>query len=205
MADSDAAYTTVSAVKAELGVTSTSDDGLLSALITQASRRIDALCARRFYTPTADETRVFDLPADVRGDLWLDEDLYSLTSVVNGDGTTIAADTYVLLPANKTPKYALRLRAARGVVWRYNATGDSEQVIQVVGKWGYSASAPDAVQRVCRAIVKHWYTRRADSAIQSTSIGDYSVTYASAAPDAGDLPPGALDDLRLGGFIKTTV
>lgn len=202
MADSDASYTTTAQVKEELGITVSTYDSLLTTLITQASRRIDALCRRRFYTPTADETRTFDLPdCDT---LTFDMDLYSLTSITNGNSVAIASTAYVLLPANKTPKYGLRLKATRGVVWTVNSYGDTEQVVSVAGKWGYSDAAPDAVKRVCANIVKYWFSHRTeDGTLRSKTIGDYSVTFGGpSAGSMGNLPDGVFDDLSAGGFIR---
>ena len=56
-------YSTLSVVKAELGITDTSKDTRISRLITEASRLIDATCKRpdNHFIGTP-ETRVFDVP-----------------------------------------------------------------------------------------------------------------------------------------------
>lgn len=187
MASADAKYTTLARVKELLGIDSndTTYDNLLDTLIEQASRTIDAYTNTRFYTPDNAETRYFDIPADDR--LVFDSDLVSVSSVTNGDGSGISASDYVLLPANKTPKRALELKPTSGVVWKVSSSGETLQVIQVTGFWGYSNSAPEPVRRACEALVAHWFSKRGAEGVQEKQIGQFRVRY----PDpkkVGDIP-----------------
>ena len=87
------------------------DDGVIEIILVAVSRHIDEQTNRRFYPSV--ETHSFDIPDGTNDDrmLWLDDDMLALTSLTNGNDTTIASTEYVLLPANLSPKYALRLRA----------------------------------------------------------------------------------------------
>jgi hypothetical protein len=99
-------YTTWAAVKTYLDITGTGDDALGALLVNRVTDAIDRYCRRRFRAVTA--TRSFDVP---EGDtLFLDDDLLSITTLTNGDGNVITSASYVLLPKNKSPKYAIRLK-----------------------------------------------------------------------------------------------
>lgn len=203
MADSDATYCLLADVKSELGIppaTSTYDADL-SRMITQASRAVDAFTGRRFYTPTLDETRLFDVPREWTDDLLLDFDLYSLTSITNGNGTVIASTDFVLLPANSTPKWGVRLKwRSRSTVWEPSADGDYEQVVQVTGKWGFSSSAPGPIARAVADTVKAWHNCKQSGGIKSQTIDNYSVSYVDM--QKGELPEGVKADLLSGGFVR---
>lgn len=114
-------------------IESTSDDVLLVGLARNASRMIDDACMRRFY-PLA-ETKYYDRSGARR--LWLYDDLLAVTTLTNGDGTTIASTAYVLDPYNYTPKFQLRLLRSQGIVWQVSSTGDDERAISLAATWGY--------------------------------------------------------------------
>lgn len=112
---------------------SASDDKLIERLVVRASRRIDDLMARRFYPRV--ETRSYDVPSG--RDLWLYDDLLEVTTLTNGDDNTIASTEYTLHPANEYPKYKLVLTEATTYLWEEDSSSNSEQVIDVLGYWGY--------------------------------------------------------------------
>lgn len=147
------AYCAASDVKAYAGISGSGDDTLITALIGRAQRAIDAYC-RRTFEAGSDGTRYFDAAANVRGrQLWLDQDLAQITSVTNGDGSTVAGSAYNVLPynavANGRPIYALELKGSAGVAWTYE--DDAEAAIAIVGRWAYSVTAPaDIVQATVR-------------------------------------------------------
>lgn len=119
---------------------STADDAVLEKLIVRASRRIDDLCNRVFYPRIA--TLYFDVPdAD---DLWFGDDLLAVTTLTNGDTNTIASTEYKLLPANEYPKYALKLKQSSSYIWEEDSSGNTEQVISLLGYWGYHTDGPNA-------------------------------------------------------------
>lgn len=138
----------------------TSDDALLTDLIPKAQAAIDAHC-RRTFEAAADTTRYFTIDVHTRGaDLFFDEDLATTpTTVTNQNGaSTVAADKYMLLPANRSPKHGLRLLASKGVVWTF--TGDPENAIAVTGRWAWSTSAPADIVQSCNRLVLYFYDLR---------------------------------------------
>lgn len=149
-------YTTVADLRATyLKSNQVTDDVLLLDMIRAVSRDIDRLSVKRFYPRI--ETRYLDPPflsaqalvdGDARGyplpryrELALDvgEDgwLLAVTTLANGDGTSIASSKYNLVPKNSTPYYAIKLKQAADVSWEPDSDGNYEQVIALTGVWGY--------------------------------------------------------------------
>lgn len=156
-------YATLAQLKEYLGIptATTSDDALLTRLLSSAQAIIDAHTQRTFEA-AADATKTFDADIDVSGlMLFLQaEDLCAVTSVVNGDGATVTSDQYVTEPRTTTPYYALKLKSSSGLSWTYE--DDPENAITVTGKWAYSATAPaDIVHAAIR--VAAWLYRQKDS------------------------------------------
>ncbi len=116
----------------------------LQKALSAASRAIDQMCERRFYTTVADETRYFS----PRNAGWLDAgDIVSITTLKSDSsgGTTFAstwtANTdYVLEPLNaalETPAepYTLICRHPNSGLW---FPSDFPRSVQIVGKFGWS-------------------------------------------------------------------
>jgi len=163
-------YTTWAAVKAYLDIAGTGDDALGATLVSRASAAIDAYCRRRFAAVTA--TRVFDAPAGET--LFLDDDLLSIISLINGDGAALSVSDYVLLPANVSPKSMIRLRRTASTMWLGNATTGYEQAISVTGLWGFAAAPPDDI---VQAAVRWgaWLYRQRDGAFGQTARPEIGV------------------------------
>lgn len=155
------AYATLTQVKNYLGIEDTKDDALIAWCIEQAQALIDAVCHRTFEA-SADSTRKFDSVRDVYGlTLILDKDLCAITSITNGDSTTITSSQYVTEPRNDTPYWSIRLLSSAGLVWECNATtGDSENAISITGRWAYSVTAPSIVSRLCIIAAAAAYRQR---------------------------------------------
>jgi len=132
------------------------DDDFIEQAIEAASRWIDRETATQFYAST--ETRYFDVPDTAILDL--DKHCISITTLTNGDGTTIASSSYVKLPANVTPFLAVQLKSSKNVSWETDADGETLQVISVYGSWGYSATAPADLHLACLEIARALYGRR---------------------------------------------
>lgn len=172
-------YCTLTEVKTYIGTDKTTGDALLSDLITQASRDIDVHCQRTFTARA--ETRKFNALGDVYGrDLLLDDDLLSVTTLTNGDGEALAASSYVLLPANYSPKYAIRLKVSASAFWTYDT--DPEEAIAVVGSWGYQNStvAPDDIRRVAVRLTA-WYFKQRDAPFEATGLPELGEVVIPAA------------------------
>lgn len=173
-------YTTWAAVKTYLDISSSGDDTLGAALVTRASAMIDRYCRRVFTAASA--TRLFDVPE--KETLFLDEDLVSVTTLTNGDGTAIASTQYVLLPKNITPKYGIRLRETASVGWLRSSTTGEYQAISVAGSWGYAASPPDDVVQAAVRLTA-WIYRQRDAPFGQTARPEIGVieTPLSMPPD----------------------
>jgi hypothetical protein len=169
-------YTTISAVKLHLGITDNEHDALINALIAEAETTIDDYCRTRFAV-TVDSTRLFDPTCDVDGrTLYLDRHLAAITSVVNGDGVTIAASEYVTKPANEAPYWAIVLKSNNSIVWTY--TDAHEGAIAVTGKWGYSGTVPVAVARAANLLVEAAFNTQGKGGFSKMDVEDLSVTMA---------------------------
>jgi len=158
-------YTTAAAVKTYLGITSATDDALLTSLIERAQASIDRYTHRTFEA-ASDTTKRFDAEYDVSESYtrldWTPYglDLCQITSVVNGDGTTISASSYVTEPRNETPYFALKLKVSSGLYFMYDNLDDHEDAIQITGRWAYSITAPAEIVSVCIEMVALMYKRR---------------------------------------------
>ena len=123
------AYTTS---RGQTASTDTTDDGVISNLLTQASRDLDRETKRQYYPSI--ETRLYDIPND--RDLLLDGDLLEVTTLTNGDLLEITNSNY-LLKGNRPPYWCVSLRDTSTVSWATSAAGSAEQVISLAGVWGY--------------------------------------------------------------------
>lgn len=132
-------YATLAEYKAfatSRGQTATSDnadDGVIEDLLTSSSRLIDQTTRRRFYPRY--ETRSYDIPDERR--LFLHDDLLAITTLTNGDDTTLASTEYVLEDYNYSPHYAIKLRDSSSYSWESDSNSSGEKVIDVTGLWGY--------------------------------------------------------------------
>ena len=179
------AYTVKADVKEYLGIAAgnTGDDDLIDDLIDRAQAIIDAYCHRTFEA-SVDATRKFDAIADVDMNgrrLWLDEDLCAITTITNGDAVAVTATEYVTEPRNRTPWYALTIRADANIVWTY---GDyPEDAISIEGKWAWSTSAPNDIVKAC-LIIAEWLFRQKDTSadIDRALIADGIVVLPQSMP-----------------------
>jgi hypothetical protein len=190
-----------------------SDDDAINFLIKSASRYIDHNTSRRFWLPDADEIHYFNIPGweawinSGHGyysgygnptqinepNLFLDDDLYSLTSVTNGDGTLLTENTdFVQVPFNATPKYKLTMIGSN--YWKPAANAIPVHCIQVSGKWGFCplTEVPDDIKMACQQIVLSAYNRR----LGENVLNKVTVTQAGATISADDVPELAADIIR---------
>ena len=156
------AYVTLDDVRThgDFSASDTVDNGRLEALIPSAQAAIDAWCKTTFEV-SSDDTKYFDAVDDTdKLTLYLTgrhgyEWLAAITSITNGDGTTVTSDQYVTEPRNQFPVYAITLKSSSNISWTY--TTDSENAIAIEGRWGYSTTVPDSIQLACIMLVLHWY------------------------------------------------
>ena len=163
------AYTTTSALKSYLGITSSVDDTLLGNAIDQAYSMINTFCHRHFDPEAkhgpSDLVKYFTPLSERDGGDLLDDytlnlghDLASLTSITNGDGTSIPTNQVVLLPMNTTPTNMIRIKSSSSYFWTYN--NSPEGAVQIAGKWGYSLDAPDDIVVANLRLAAYLYRQR---------------------------------------------
>lgn len=139
------------------------DDAVIEDIIEGVSRAIDRMTSRTFYART--ETRYYDTPDD--NCLVLDDDLLTLTTLTNGDGTVITSTYYKLYPLNTTQKRRIILTNTYG--WLPNATTGNSGAISVVGSWGYASTVPDDINLVCKAEAMNEYHKRFGENLSATA------------------------------------
>lgn len=170
--------------------TDATDDSVIEDIIEAASRLIDTYTGRTFYART--ETHYYNAP-DGEYDLWInDDDLLTITTLTNGDGTTISASDYKLLPLNKSPKYQIYLKPSSNLIWAFDSNSESLGAITVLGTWGYSATAPDDIKQACLIIASAEYKRRFG---ENTSAAA-TVTGAGVVITPQGMPKSAVDILQ---------
>lgn len=178
------------------------DSDLLAAISTRASAIIDAHCGRVF-TPSTDLTasaRLFDPDENVAGRvLYLDRDLAEVTSVVNGDGTTVAASDYVLLPQSSTdpPFYAIKLKASSNLTWTYDS--DPEQSVVVTATWTYGLAVPDVIKHATTRLSQWLYKQRSTDSVSDQPL----VTATGLTIMPAKLPADVVS--MLGPFVRMRV
>lgn len=129
-------YATLADLKAyvtargQTATTDATDDGVIQDLLVAASRYIDVQSRRKFY-PTI-ETHLYDIPSG--RDVYIDDDLLSVLNFSNGNGNAI---TDYILKSKIPPYWCISLRDIANVTWETNSDGSSEQVISLLGYWGY--------------------------------------------------------------------
>lgn len=158
-----ASIISVTEVKAELDISGTAADSLLADYIDQAEAWVSAVTFRRFAAGTATRYYRKDAVRDKR--LYLDEDLISVSQLVNGNGGTIDSGDYWLMPRNEGPPYQW-IELKSGEVWTFDTDGEAS----VTGTWGYSSTPNDAIRRGMIRLVAWMYRSRPNS------IGGASAT-----------------------------
>jgi uncharacterized phiE125 gp8 family phage protein len=141
-------YTTLSVVKATLGITDTTDDAWLDACIDAASRAIEQITGRVYFATTA--TRRFT------ADSWEHvnvPDLLTITSLKtdeDGDRTyevTWAVADYDLEDYNQPPYYRIRV-APQGT----HTFPSIRQAVEIAGTWGYASATPGNISTACQML-----------------------------------------------------
>jgi hypothetical protein len=149
-------YATLAELRADpnlqLAVSETASDDLLQDLLDAVRTFIDRETGRTF-SASADTTRYFDAGMWSGGYLFPNDDLAQVTSIVNGDSTTLSASDYVTRPRqlldpshpNYTPIWEIKLRSSTGLYFNY--TDDPEGAIAITGRWAYSVTPPNDIKR----------------------------------------------------------
>lgn len=134
-------YVTQDAIKSAIETTSTvnaTDDLRLTQYAERASAMIAQFCGRVFLPFVQTRTYDVDTPPVHGARLELDADLLEVTTLTNGDSSTITSGQYRLITPNLYPKTAIELLPSSGQVWTYST--DWQGAISVAGVWGYHES-----------------------------------------------------------------
>ena len=155
-------YTTVSLVKASLGIPSgtTSEDAYIEDAIDAAEGEIDEYCGRTFVADGSATPRVYQPSTNV---IVYTDDFYSLTGLVvkqdeSDDGTyatTLTITSEFIVIGNSAPYNAIR--AVSSPFPRYTS---DRPTVQVTAKWGYKTSVPGAVQQAALILAARLFQRR---------------------------------------------
>lgn len=157
------AYLTKSKLKQYLGIPNdiTNEDTMFDDLIERVQAFIERYTARVFEKPTEPSVRKYNAKCDVHEHhrlLLLDHDLLSVESITNGDGNPILPEQYVLLPANFSPKYAIKLLWSGNSYWTWET--DPEEAIQVEGFWCFSETVPPDVEHCMIRLCTYLYRQK---------------------------------------------
>lgn len=121
------------------------DEALLIRLLAIATQMIVNEVGFPLLAET-ETTRKFDLDC-IRGrELYFDCPLAELTEVKNGDGTLIPLTDIILLPANDSPVWGLKIVRGSSYYWQGSSSGRTEQILELKGWWGWSKTVPVDIQ-----------------------------------------------------------
>lgn len=152
------AYTTTADIKTYLGITATTDDPLIGRLIDAASQAIDTYTDRSFAAEVGDRTYRY-----TSGGVLYVNDLVSVTSITNGDGTALDMASVTLAPPADTPK------------WMVISTGLTRGEITITGVWGYGAAVPADIVQACVRWAAYMYRQKDAQVYETTAIPDAGV------------------------------
>lgn len=150
-------YATVEDLKQSLGITDSTDDTMLDAILAAVSRQIDQYTNRRFYATT--ETRFYT--ARRVSDVIIDDCLSITTLATDADGDRVyektwSATDFDLYPYNATPY----TRVEATVKGAYLFPANVAKGVKIIGSFGYSATVPEPVNRACLIQAARLYKRK---------------------------------------------
>jgi hypothetical protein len=139
-------YATLADLKGYLGLgTETDQDFLLQRCIDSAEAAIDAYCRRSFVgTPGTVYANRYEGDRIRNNTFWLQEDLFSLTSLTLGDGQSVpvgASGSVWLQPREGPPYRGIQLKSAFVFTW------NTDQDMIIAGTWGMGTIAPWDIQQ----------------------------------------------------------
>lgn len=177
-------YVTVQQFKEEYkAIAGTSDDSFIARSLQAAQDALDAYLNRTVLA-TSDTTHYFDIGGEsIEGlTLYVSDagDLCSITTVTNGDGTTVTSGQYTTYPKTLTTNNPViervRLLSNSGVTWDYST--DYENAVSIAGKWGMWATittVPDAFKVSVMELAAHMMETRKSQVFDTVAIPDAGV------------------------------
>lgn len=167
-------YCTATQVKAagRLNISGSAYDTELAALVTAASRWIDRATWQidNAFAASGATARYYRQDAILGKTLHLDAPLISVSSLANGDSSTVSSSNYWLQPRNSSYYWSIELKSA------YSWTFPTDGFVTVTGVWGFSTTVPDPI-REATAMLAGWMFKRYQAALQDNT----------ASPELGEL------------------
>jgi len=158
------AYITLAEMKSYLGIetSNTADDTLIQQNIDSAKKLIE-LRTDKIFDASSDTTRYFNAMDDIDYStriLYLRDWLAAVpTTLTNGDGIVIPSNQFVMgLNRNKGPYSIIQLKMNADSFWTFDNT--PEDAISILGKWGYSTTAPDDIKQLNFRIAAFFYRQK---------------------------------------------
>lgn len=157
----------------ELSDVTADDMALLFALRYVTQRMLEELPHTSFLPRL--ETHYYDPRQLVNGgdvagrELYLDRALLEVVSIIDGDGSTLAAEAYTALPRAGWPKWSIRLNDP-DAHWAIPYASSAEDAVAVTGVWGCHSRYPNA-----------WLTVDSVQDVGGISANATTVTVAAAA------------------------
>lgn len=180
-------YATLAEVKARLGITDSTYDSVLEAVVEAASRGIDNYADRRFYAAT--ETRYFTACDSTYA---LIDDVVSVTTLATDNdgnrayGTTWASTDYDLSPFNAIARGAPYTRIDVAPLGSKTFPLYT-RAVKVVGSFGYAAAVPDVINEAALILSARFF-RRKDSPLGVAGFGDLgAIRVSTVDPDVKTL------------------
>jgi len=153
------AYPVLVDVKAYLKVAGAGEDGLLQQLLDAAISFVEGWCGRKFTRALGQTKVVPEYPHRVGSrKLLVKADVYSVTSIQNGDGSLIGANEYLLLPFSGPPYWCIELKP--WAAWSRGADGSG--VVTISGDIGLDC--PADVSSAVLELVAYLYRSRTTGA-----------------------------------------
>jgi hypothetical protein len=98
--------------------------------------------------------------------------LLTVTTLTNGDGDTISASDFWLLPRNTPPYWYIKLKSG-GTTTAYEFDTDGE--VSVAGTWGYTATVPDEIVQAATRIAAYIYRQKDSQVFDTTAVPELGV------------------------------
>lgn len=172
------AYTTLAQFKEFKGISGTGDDTLITNLIDRAETWFNRECQRTIVAES-DTTRYMDAVGDHLDGrslfVYPFGDLCAITTVTNGDATTLTANTeYTTYPKTLTLGepciQEVRILGSVNKAWTY--TTNWENAISITGRWALfsSASVPKDIVNAIIRLTAYLYKVKDTDAFETTVV-----------------------------------
>lgn len=160
---------TLAEAKGAATATTAGADAELKRHIKSASRWIERECGEggpiRAFIPYIQEKKFdYQFPRLLN----LRDDLLSVITLTNGDGSTMSSSEYFLYPANETPKRWIEPND-NGNPFYYDGT--KQQAITLTGQWGYQDQYEEGVDSVQNTTE----ISASGTALEVATLGSFSV------------------------------